>query len=192
MSRFYYDCVDKFIDRKDFQYVEMDTDSAYMALTGDFEQLIKPEMKDIYEQEKHLWFMREDTKEHKAFDKRKPGLFKPEFIGKGIVALSSKMYYVKGFDSYDKNSCKGIQERNNKDIINFENYKNIVLGKVQRYDVINKGMRILNSNQVKGEKNETKQGRNIYAYSMEKLGLCGKYDKRIILDDGISSVPLNI
>jgi len=26
---FYYDCVDKYIDRRDFQYIESDTDSAY-------------------------------------------------------------------------------------------------------------------------------------------------------------------
>jgi hypothetical protein len=137
----------------------MDTDSAYMALTDDFDKLIKPDMKEIYEKEKYKWFMRDDTKQNKAFDKRKPGLFKPEFIGKGIVALSSKMYYVKGFDNKDKSSCEGIQERNNIDVINYENYKSIVLGKVTKFDVVNKGMRIMNSNQVKGDKNETKQNR---------------------------------
>ena len=33
MLQFYYDCIDKYIDRKDYQYIYMDTDSAYMALT---------------------------------------------------------------------------------------------------------------------------------------------------------------
>jgi len=33
MYDFYYDCVDKYIDRKDFQYIESNTDSAYMGLT---------------------------------------------------------------------------------------------------------------------------------------------------------------
>lgn len=32
MLEFYYDCQDKFLDRSDFEYVEMDTDSAYAAL----------------------------------------------------------------------------------------------------------------------------------------------------------------
>jgi hypothetical protein len=192
MSQFYYDCVDKFIDRADFQYVEMDTDSAYMALTDDFEKLIKPEMRDVYEAEKHKWFMRTDTNENKAFDKRRPGLFKPEFIGKGIVALSSKMYYVKGFDDKDKFSCKGIQKSNNQDIINYEKYKNIVLGEEKVYNVINKGMRILNSKQVNKSDDEVNQDRTIYAYQMQKKGLSSCYDKRIILADGISSVPLNI
>lgn len=40
MSKFYYYCVQKFIDRQDFQHIELDTDSAYMAMTGDFEQLV--------------------------------------------------------------------------------------------------------------------------------------------------------
>ena len=192
MSQFYYDCVDKFLDKKDFQYIEMDTDSAYMALTDDFDKLIKPSMLEIWEKEKHKWFMRTDTPENKAFDKRKPGLFKPEFIGKGIVALSSKMYYVKGFDSKDKFSCKGIQKKHNTDVVNFEKYKNIVLGIESKVNVTNRGMRILNAKQIGGEKTETQNGRTIYNYKTEKLGLCGKYDKRIVLDDLVSTAPLKI
>lgn len=138
MSQFYYDCV---------QYVEMDTDSAYMALTDTFDNLIKPTMLQEWEQEKHKWFMRTDTKENIAFDKRKPGLFKPEFIVKGIVALSSKMYYVKGFEEKDKFSCKGIQKRHNSNIINYECYKSIVLYGCKKYDAVNKGMRIMNDSQ---------------------------------------------
>ena len=34
MLQFYYDCIDRFVDRGDFQYVEMDTDSAFMALSA--------------------------------------------------------------------------------------------------------------------------------------------------------------
>ena len=138
------------------------------------------------------WFLRDDTKENKAFDKRKAGLFKPEFIEKGIVALSSKMYYVKGFDAKDKMSCKGIQQRNNIDMVNFENYKNVVLGNVKKYNAINKGMRILNSNQVNGTNTVTKQERTIYGYQMEKLGLNSMYGKRITLKDGVSTVPLKM
>jgi len=32
MLQFYYDCLDKYIDRKDFQLIEMDTDSLYMGV----------------------------------------------------------------------------------------------------------------------------------------------------------------
>lgn len=219
MSSFYYDCVDKYISREDYQYIEMDTDSAYMALTGDFFSLIKPEMKEEFEKDKHNWFLRDDTPENKAFDKRKPGLFKPEWIGSGMVALTCKMYYGKKFKtdleeeekrqqtnefmkcneklkkkgeslmtfcqwvrSEEKCSSKGIQERHNLDKINFEVYKDVLLGKNHSVEVTNKGLRIFSEN--------GKQ--SIYNYECRKTGLTQKYDKRIILSDKISSIPLSI
>ena len=55
MLEFYYDCVDKYLDRSSFQYSEMDTDSAYMGILGEkFEDLIKPELREDFEREKHL------------------------------------------------------------------------------------------------------------------------------------------
>ena len=41
MLEFYYDCIDKYIDRSNYQYMYIDTYIAYMALTGNLEQLIK-------------------------------------------------------------------------------------------------------------------------------------------------------
>ena len=79
MLEFYYDCVDKFVDRADFEYCEMDTDSAYMAISADdFASIVKPSMRAEFEIEKDDWFPRTDTKENAAFDKRLPGLFKLE------------------------------------------------------------------------------------------------------------------
>ncbi len=72
MLEFYYDFIDKYIDRSDFVYCQMDTDSAYIALSGKkFEDLIKPELKDDYLQNKSKWFPRDDTKEHAKFDKER-------------------------------------------------------------------------------------------------------------------------
>ena len=34
MLEFYYDFMMKFVDRSDFEYLAMDTDSAYMAVSG--------------------------------------------------------------------------------------------------------------------------------------------------------------
>jgi len=34
MLRFYFDLVDKYLNRSDFQYCEMDTDSAHIAIVG--------------------------------------------------------------------------------------------------------------------------------------------------------------
>ena len=191
MSQFYYDVVDKYLDRSDFQYMEMDTDSAYMALTDDFFNLIKPEMREEFEKDKHNWFPRTDTKEHKAYDKRKPCLFKEEAILKSMVCISNKMYYGKGFDNKDKMSAKGIQQKHNEDIMNYETYKSVVLEN-KMYMAQAKGKRIFNDKQIYKEKNDVNQNRKIYNYISEKIGLTQKYDKRIVLADGVSTVPLNI
>ena len=42
MLQFYYDCIDCLVDRRDFQYDEMDTDSAYMALAAPLKTILKP------------------------------------------------------------------------------------------------------------------------------------------------------
>ena len=48
MLEFYYDFLDKFCDRRDFELIQMDTDSFYMALSAnDFDEIIKPEMKEL-------------------------------------------------------------------------------------------------------------------------------------------------
>ena len=40
----YFDCIDQFCDRSDFQLCEMDTDSLYMAISADgLDDIIKPE-----------------------------------------------------------------------------------------------------------------------------------------------------
>lgn len=68
MSAFYYDCVDKYLSRDDFQYIEMYTDSAYMALTGEFESMIKPEMVEEFKRDRSNWFLRNDTEENMKYD----------------------------------------------------------------------------------------------------------------------------
>lgn len=43
MLQFYFDFIDKYLDRSDFQYSEMDTDCAYIAISGEsIEKLVKP------------------------------------------------------------------------------------------------------------------------------------------------------
>jgi len=126
MLEFYYDFMDTFVNRRDFQYCCMDTDSAYMALSADsLEEVIKPELKQRYQSEKHNWFPWSDTPEHAAYDKRTPGLFKEEYRGDGIVALCSKTYYCFGVE--DKFSCKGINKRLND--INTSTYMDVLLTK---------------------------------------------------------------
>ena len=77
MLEFYYDFLDKFCDRRDFELIQMDTDSFYMALSAnDFDEIIKPEMKELYKEEKKNWLVTDE------YSKRVPGLFKAEFQGK--------------------------------------------------------------------------------------------------------------
>lgn len=45
MLQFYYNCIDKYIDRKKVQYLEMDTNSAFMALGGALQTIIRPELR---------------------------------------------------------------------------------------------------------------------------------------------------
>ena len=52
MLEFYYDHVDKYLSREDFLYCEMDTNSAYMAISkNSFEELIKPELREEFEKD---------------------------------------------------------------------------------------------------------------------------------------------
>ena len=53
MLEFYYDFVDKFCDIRDFEVIQMDTDSLYMTLSAkDFDDIIKPDLKELYKDEK--------------------------------------------------------------------------------------------------------------------------------------------
>ena len=47
---FYYDFLDYYLAREDFEDVEMDTDSNYLGITAEnVEDLIKPELKEQFE-----------------------------------------------------------------------------------------------------------------------------------------------
>ena len=110
MLEFYFDFMDVFVDRSDFEYCEMDTDSAYMAISGSsLENVIKPEMRvsfekglkgfctdtDIEADAVHHWFPRTCCTKHAKFDKRTPGLFKLEYQGDEMIGLCSKTYIVR-------------------------------------------------------------------------------------------------
>jgi hypothetical protein len=176
MTTFYYDCVDKYIDRSDYQYMYMDTDSAYMALAGDFENLIKPEMMQQFEIDKDNWFPRTDTEENKAFDKRKPGLFKTEWTGNWMTALSSKTYFCRGTEGH-KLSCKGAQKARNKQLLN-EDAFNRSLNKNEVISCQNKGFRFID--------------KVIKTYEQNKIALTPIYVKGVVMDDGLHVRPLDL
>ena len=164
MLEFYYDFLDKFCDRRDFELIQMDTDSFYMALSAnDFDEIIKPEMKELYKEEKKNWLVTDE------YSKRVPGLFKAEFQGKRMIALTSKCYYADsgGDEGVKKFSCKGVSRRQNK--MNWDRYKNALFGSLDK--ARNIGFR--------------KRDNHIVTYEQSKLGLSAYYDKRIVHEDGI-------
>ena len=104
MLQFYYDFIDRYVERPLYQYCEMDTDSAYIALAGDsIDDLVSAEHREHYFKHRSEWLPAECCDEHKeeyvntrlaertwtatepcciarkAFDKRTPGLFKIEW-----------------------------------------------------------------------------------------------------------------
>ena len=165
MLEFYYDFVDKFCDRRDFELIQMDTDSFYMALSAnDFDDIIKPDLKELYKDEKKKWLVTDE------YSKRVPGLFKPQFKGKRMIALTSKCYFADNGasqESIPKFSCKGVSRRQNK--MSWERYKNALFGALDK--VTNIGFR--------------KKENHIVTYEQTKLGLSAYYDKRIVHEDGI-------
>lgn len=115
MLEFYYDCVDKFCNREDFQLMAMDTYSLYMALSADcLTDIIKPDMQSLFEKEKHQWFPRSQLPASAAFDRREPGLFIEEFVGTAMVALCCKTYCVENNEHVrtSKFSCKCLNKSN--------------------------------------------------------------------------------
>ena len=174
MLQFYYDFLDKYLDRGDFQMCEMDTDSAYIAIAGDsVESLVKHVLREEFHQDKCNWFPRTDTAEHKAYDKRTPGLFKVEWEGEGIIGLCSKTYYC--FGAKDKFSCKGVNKKTNE--INKEKYLNVLLTK-QNSGGVNRGFRVVNN--------------TMYTYTQVRDAFSYFYLKRKVLADGVSTLPLDI
>ena len=89
MLEFYYDFLDEYFSRQDFELCYMDTDSFYLAMSGDsLDEIVRPEMKQAYEADKKNWLATD------KFSERTPGLFKPEFVGTGGVWLTAKCYLV--------------------------------------------------------------------------------------------------
>ena len=134
MLQFYYDFINMYVERPLFQYCEMDTDSAYLALAGEsVDDLVTPTLRGNYFRHRSEWLPSECCDEHRndyvrcrlanrpwvgdeacckarrAFDKRTPGLFKVEWSGDGFVGLCSKTYYC--FGATDKYSTKGLSKR---------------------------------------------------------------------------------
>ncbi|EGZ13477.1 hypothetical protein PHYSODRAFT_335243 [Phytophthora sojae] len=147
MLQFYYDCIDFYFDRSEFQYQEMDTDSAYIASSCEkpFVECIKPELREHFQQHKYEWFPRDYSEEMAQFDRRTPGLFKDEWSGDAMVSLSSKNYirYLPDESYKVKVSAKGFQQSGgrNGDVLNPDGFESVVRDRITLQGT-NKGFRL--------------------------------------------------
>jgi hypothetical protein len=189
MLQFYYDFLCRYIERRHFQFLEMDTDSAYLALAREnFVDIIKPTMKEKYraaleglcnteefkaDNDMH-WFPRSCCTTHAQYDKRTPGLFKKEFVGDEMIGLCAKTYIVKRGDE-TKFSCKGINKSRVKSPYSI--FKT-VLETRKTIEAENAGFQV--------------KQKGIATYTQERKGFSYFYCKRKVMDDGISTLPLDI
>ena len=89
MLVFYHDFLDRCVDRRDFELIQMGTDSNYMAISAErLEDIVRLELQEEFEAQKNKWL---------AWDKwsgRTSGLFKLDCEGSRMIRLCSKCYYV--------------------------------------------------------------------------------------------------
>ena len=168
MLQFYYEFLDFYLDRRDFELIQMDTDSMYFAQSRErLEAAIRPGYETQFEEEKKRWL---------AWDKwsnREPGLFKLEKEGTHAIALCSKCYHIKDrATGQAKVSSKGVNKRQNE--MRAERFERALAG--DRDVVVNRGFRMRDG--------------SMYTYEQRKLGLSAYYDKRWVLPDGIHTEPL--
>ena len=200
MLAFYYDVIDYYVDRSDFELCAMDTDSNYFAFsTETIEQCIKPELREEFFTRMHEWFPSPSCEEHRndfidarilgadwiqepcciekqKYDKRTPGLFKEEYRGDVIISLCSKTYCVENWEEKAaKFSSKGVSKRGYNNPINI--YRGVLESQIAASGT-NLGFRARNN--------------KIFTYEQVRTGFSYLYCKRLVLPDGRSTKSLDI
>ena len=103
-------------------------------------------------------------------------MMKDEAGGKIIeefVGLRSKLYSYKMFEGKEEKKCKGIKKVVVKKQISFEDYKECLFSRTPQM----RKMNVIRSHQ-----------HEIFSETVNKIALSANDDKRIILDDGISTL----
>ena len=168
MLQFYYEFLDFYFDRQDFELIQMDTDSMYFAFSREkLDDAVRPGYEAQFEEDKKRWL---------AWDKwsnREPGLFKLEKEATSGIALCSKCYHVEDqATGQAKVSSKGVNKRQIE--MRRERFERALEG--SRDMATNRGFRMHNG--------------AMYTYEQRKLGLSAYYDKRWVLPDGIHTEPI--
>ena len=126
MLELYYNFFTRFCDVNNFEELEMDTDSLYLALAEkELEDCIRPEMRAEWQRFRRNdcvdkftanavgnFFPRTCCVKHKIHDKREPGLFTEEFRCTEMLCMCSKTYCCYDVTSNKlKFSSKGLNKR---------------------------------------------------------------------------------
>ena len=151
-----------------------DTDSlCYEIETEDFFADIAGDVKELFDTSN---FDKNHPSGIQGKNKKVPGMMKDEAGGKIIeefVGLRSKLYSYKMFEGKEEKKCKGIKKVVVKKQISFEDYKECLLSKQPQM----RKMNVIRSHQ-----------HEIFSETVNKIALAVDDDKRIILDDGISTL----
>ena len=188
----FWDFLNKYLVNDYYQIMECDTDSLYLALAKDtLDECVKPELKEEWDRVKHKFFASDSnepvefagkTIPLRQYDKRTPGKYKIEFEGVGMICLNSKVYHCWSDEVDDngetivKTSCKGIQKKRN--VLIKKDFLEMLANPRQNHTIENSGF--------------IHEGTNILTYTQSKKGLNYFYAKRIVLADGVTTIPLNI
>ena len=188
------------LEKGSYQFMSTDTDSIYIALKNgpDFEANLDPNKRDYYAANKHPFFVTDKAK----YGERTPGLFKIEATGTHMIALCAKSYVVyNDLTKQVKFSCKCVQKDEYHKLATKLPKQQQQQQQQQQFDEsnVNKNVaaiyeRGLNSNKTYLVKNRgMKRTNGVFSnYEQEKKCSTSFYCKRLVLDDGIHTVPLNI
>ncbi len=192
MLSFVYDFLDVLVARCHLRILATDTDSVICSLAATtIDDVIKEESKEWYhkqlygchdiatEQISHLtnvgYFGRKCCVAHERADSKFPLYFKVENTAHAFCGLNAKTYCLRGEDKKVKFSCKGLQR--NKMTRAWERYTAVLKTGIKD-GVENISFRAF-------------QGR-VFSFKQKRLGLSKKYWKMRVLDDSISTEPLQL
>ena len=198
MLQFLYDFLFKFCQKEKISLLECDTDSFYCALAEpDLDECVKAEKRREYFTQKPNYLIVAVCENHKqnyvetkvagrewnpepccvarqTFMKRMPGKFKLEFCSTSMALLSPKCYICSGPEG-DKLACKGVNTKQNK--LTFDDYFQILTSD-DTLSIANRGFRTKNH--------------SVYSCKQNKRGLSSFYCKRLVLNCGIETEPLDL
>ncbi|CAC5391245.1 unnamed protein product [Mytilus coruscus] len=174
MLEFYYDFTDVFVDRSDLQYCEMDTDSAYMALSGpDLASVIRQHMRDTYQRALTGWCR--DNVELELVKTTSKTMTASKLLRRAKKLPVKRLAHRPRLVREVKLSSKGITKRRVK--APMTTFRRVL--STQR----------LGSGTLKGFR-----ARNnvISTYQQSRNGFSYFYCKRRVMADGVSTVPLDL